>query len=69
MRIVAVSDLHGYLPDIPPCDLLIVAGGHLPGSLRAVLRHGTARTTGAMVPPLTRLRARPSWSMRCYLCL
>lgn len=33
MKLVVTSDLHGYFPEIPPCDMVIVGGDVFPASV------------------------------------
>src|SRR5256885_369791 len=43
MVIVALSDQHGYLPDVPPCDVLLVAGDNCPDVFHGVPARVDAR--------------------------
>lgn len=35
MRVCAISDLHGFLPEIEPCDLLLICGDIMPLSIQS----------------------------------
>ena len=35
IKICAISDLHGYLPEIRPCDLVLVCGDSIPLNVQA----------------------------------
>jgi predicted phosphodiesterase len=41
MKLVAVSDLHGTLPSIPPCDLLLIAGDVCPATGHSIARQAS----------------------------
>ena len=30
MKICAISDLHGYLPELKPCELVLICGDSVP---------------------------------------
>ena len=54
MRVAAVADLHGNLPEVEPCDLLVVAGDTLPLAQAAEQR---AWAETELVPWLERQQA------------
>jgi Icc-related predicted phosphoesterase len=52
MRICCASDLHGHLPDIPPCDVLAIAGDICPdfrGGRRALVEPQAAFLNGPFI--------------------
>jgi len=62
MRICCVSDLHGHLPTIPDCDLLLIAGDILPLDAEKGLET-LDWCRGTLKPWLDELFARRIWTL------